>query len=582
MPSPKRAAIYCRISQDRKGEALNVQAQERNCRAYAEAHGLEVQHVLVDNNISGFKRSSRAGWEELQRLVRDREIDALISWKNDRLGRNQLEFWTLADAAESKTSRDPGVEIHLSEDGGLLDLESASGGLTAGMMVTVARFESATKRDRAHAKARDKLKRGEYLGGTRPFGWTVEGTQLVLNEAEAVALREAVQDLLLGRSLGSIIRAWNDPDRPGGPMLTTLGKPWTYTTLRQALLRDRNTGRFTVTVGKGKGRTTHVAECPAIISEDDHAAVQRLLTDKSRRRSQSNKARHLLAGIAQCHCGELVKSATTLGRPNKVTGERPARLVYRCPAKGPGHVGKGIEYVDTVAELFVYALLAQDAQEQQRDPRRVEELRQLEGEWTTLKRRRDQAGQAFAEGVMDLGQLAAFNRSIDSQLEAIDRERAALGAASVVELGDTSEVLRSFERDDSAFREWRRSPVDDRRDFVRARLHVVLMPHAGGSARAFDTWTVRVYPRTLLERGQSLSAEEVAARPPTPLVSAAKINSDAAESWTEYLSEFMWRSGAGWPDVLEASPYRDTRASFKPHWQPLEAASDDSEEISRG
>lgn len=108
------------------------------------------------------------------------------------------------------------------------------------------------------------------------------------------------------------------------------------------------------------------------------------------------------------------------------------------------------------------------------------------------------------------------------------------------------------------------------------------MPHAGGSARAFDTWTVRVYPRTLLERGRALSAEEVAARPPTPLVSAAKINSDAAESWTEYLSEFMWRSGAGWPDGLEASPYRDTRASFKPHWQPLEVASDDSEEISRG
>lgn len=567
MQTGGKAAIYVRISQDRSGEGLGVQRQERDCRALADREGLEVAHLLSDNDVSAYSRKARPGFTALSELVRDRKVDCVIAWSQDRLARQPKDFYELMDLCESKGKRDPGVRVYTTtaSGSGLLDFRTASGGLSAGMAVLMAEYESKVKRDRAEAKARQKAEAGEWLGGTRPFGWNVEGKHLVLNEREAEAVRAACRDLLAGRSLGSIIRDWNNPERDGGPMPTTLGKPWTYATLRQVMLRERNTGRLLFEV---EGSAPIVMECPPLVSQTEFDSVRALLQDKTRRRSTTNKARHLLAGIAQCHCGELVKSKTATGRRDK-DGNLPKRKVYACPAKGPGHVGKRVEYVDTLVELRVWSLVTGDAQQRQDDPERVERLAALEAKWTDLQRRKDEAGRALADGTLTLGQLAQFNRSVDAQLDRVQRELDGLGA-TVAPLGDTSEALLNFTRDTEAFRAWRRQPIDDRREFIRSRLHVVLFPHDSGWSRQFDTSTVRVYPRTLEERGRTLTAEEVASRPATPLVADAyaPLDDDSA-TWEDYLTAFMHHSGQGFPSGFDRT-YADSREGFTPHWRPLE------------
>ncbi|WP_413543166.1 recombinase family protein [Citricoccus nitrophenolicus] len=574
MHNGKKAIIYTRISQDRSGEGLGVQRQEEECRRYADREGMQVVEILTDNDISGYKGKLRPAFEQLKRSVEARDVDAVIYWKQDRITRQQHEFWHLVELCKPSGKKgDVGVTLHAPGDtaAGYVDLTTSGGLLNAGMGALLSQHTGALMRDRALSKFRQKAAAGEWLGGTRPFGWNIAGRRLELNDEEATAVQAACRDLLAGRSLGSIIRQWNDENRPGGPLRTSLGKPWGYAQLRQVLLRERNTGR--VTVDPRNGEPPIVMECPPILTESEWKSVVGLLKDPARRRSQSNKARHLLAGIAQCHCGQLVKSATTMGRPNKVTGERAKRMVYRCPAKGPGHVGKGIEYVDTIAELFVFQLLKQDVQAQASDPVRVARRQELEVQLADLERRKTEAGTLVAEGEMEPSQLAAFNRSMNEQMSPLLAELDELGAAPVEDLGDATDVLRTHALNDEAFRQWRQSPIDERRDFVRSRLHVVLRPHRVGSPRDFDPDTVSVYPRRRNEHGP-LSAEEVEARPLTPLVSGPDSGNAHDESrWVDYLNNFMWRSGFGWPSGLRIElDHMDGRADFKPRWRGLDSA----------
>ena len=49
-----RAAIYARISLDKLGEAAGVGRQTEGCRNLAELEGWNVEHVLVDNDLSAY------------------------------------------------------------------------------------------------------------------------------------------------------------------------------------------------------------------------------------------------------------------------------------------------------------------------------------------------------------------------------------------------------------------------------------------------------------------------------------------------------------------------------------------------
>src|SRR5699024_11801924 len=127
----------------------------------------------------------------------------------------------------------------------------------------------------------------------KQFGWDVVDKKFVVNEREAKALHQAAQDLLAGKSLGSIIREWNDPSREGGPLLSTLGNEITYATLKQMLLRTRNYGVTVTTI-----TDTHeeiVTENPPIMSKDLFDRVERFLRNPARRKSKYNKSKHLLS-----------------------------------------------------------------------------------------------------------------------------------------------------------------------------------------------------------------------------------------------------------------------------------------------
>src|SRR5947209_1128271 len=100
-----RAAIYCRISQDRSDEGLGVTRQEQDCRAQAKRRNWTVSEVFVDNDISAYattrRRKTRPAYERMMDAIRAGAVGAIIVWHPDRLHRTPRELEDFIDLIEA-------------------------------------------------------------------------------------------------------------------------------------------------------------------------------------------------------------------------------------------------------------------------------------------------------------------------------------------------------------------------------------------------------------------------------------------------------------------------------------------------
>lgn len=186
-----RAAIYCRISDDRGGAALGVTRQEDDCRALCEKRGWEVGEVYVDNDVSAYSGKPRPQYRRLLADIRDGLVDALVCWDPDRLHRSPAEleaFITLVEAT--------GVEV-ATVNAGNYDLTTAAGRMTARVVGAVARHESEHKAERVSRKVAELAAEGKWNGGPRPFGYQTGAGPL--EEYESQLIRDACTAILAPR-----------------------------------------------------------------------------------------------------------------------------------------------------------------------------------------------------------------------------------------------------------------------------------------------------------------------------------------------------------------------------------------------
>src|SRR5512143_2615164 len=85
-----RAALYLRVSTDQ--QTTGTQYQE--LWAAAARAGWSIAEVFEDAGISGSKgRDQRPAFDRLHRAIARREIDIVMAWSVDRLGRSCRTWW---------------------------------------------------------------------------------------------------------------------------------------------------------------------------------------------------------------------------------------------------------------------------------------------------------------------------------------------------------------------------------------------------------------------------------------------------------------------------------------------------------
>ncbi len=94
-----RCAIYTRVSTDEQAmsEYSSLRRQEEICRNYVDIHserGWKVAAVYEDAGYSG-KDFQRPGIQELMEDVRAGKVDAIVTYKIDRISRSLKDFYDL-------------------------------------------------------------------------------------------------------------------------------------------------------------------------------------------------------------------------------------------------------------------------------------------------------------------------------------------------------------------------------------------------------------------------------------------------------------------------------------------------------
>lgn len=457
-----RTALYMRISQDRAGAGLGVQRQEEDCRALVERLGGAVAEVLVDNDLSAYSGKPRPNYQRLMELIEAGAVDAVVVWHTDRLHRSPAELESYISATEKH-----GIATH-SVQAGQIDLATASGRVHARMLGTFARYESEIKAERVRRSTLQKSRKGEWLGGPIPLGWHKRKDGAVtLDRAAARRIKAATEEIVAGASLGSIVDRWNAEG-----FTTARGGAWTYTTVKQVLRRARNAGLV-----EYHGEIVAASPWPEIVDEATWRKARALLNDPTRRRSTSNRVKHLVAGIAQCGtCGSAMKSATTNGS-----------TYYRCPVKGTGHAYRGTADVDEQVRETLAQWLASDAalasllasgDDAERDD--------LAAEQVTLRGRLTDVAESFAEGLLSRVQLEAATAKINARLDAIEAEQ---------EGTRRSAVLGALVREADPAAAFRAAPIDRQRAVIRELVTVTIDPRPKGSPRRYLPEYTVVLPR---------------------------------------------------------------------------------------
>ncbi len=154
----KRVAIYARVSTSNGQTPENQLVQLREVAAKA---GWQVVDEFVDQGISGAKgRDKRPALDRLCKAVARRQIDVVMAWSVDRLGRSLQDLVALLGDLHGS-----GVDLYLHQQG--VDTTTPGGKALFQMMGVFAEFERSMIRERVNAGLLRAKSQGKRLGRPR-------------------------------------------------------------------------------------------------------------------------------------------------------------------------------------------------------------------------------------------------------------------------------------------------------------------------------------------------------------------------------------------------------------------------------
>ncbi len=152
-----RVAIYARVS---TGEQ-SPDNQLRELRGVVERMGWQVAAEYIDHGIGGAKgRDRRPAYDRLYSAVVRREVDLVMAWSVDRLGRSRQQLVALLSDMQAK-----GIDLYLHQQG--IDTTTAAGKAMFQMCGVFAEFERTMIRERVRAGLARARAQGKTLGRPR-------------------------------------------------------------------------------------------------------------------------------------------------------------------------------------------------------------------------------------------------------------------------------------------------------------------------------------------------------------------------------------------------------------------------------
>ena len=277
----KNAVIYARYSSSSQTEQ-SIEGQLRDCYAFAEREGYTVIGEYIDRALSG-RSDDRP---EFQRMISDakkKQFQYVIVYKLDRFTRNRYD-----SAIYKYKLKQCGVKV-VSATESISD--NPEGVILEAVLEASAEYYSLELSQKVKRGCRESALKGQFVGGTLPFGYKVENKRLVIDDAQAPIIKWVFEEYAKGKSKKEIL-----DELAAKGIRTKSGKPYGKTAFQNALRNEKYIGIMKwhdIVVENG---------CPAIIDRDTFDKVQELLA-KNRKAGATKKAKTKFTLYGKLFCG---------------------------------------------------------------------------------------------------------------------------------------------------------------------------------------------------------------------------------------------------------------------------------------
>lgn len=309
---PLRCAIYTRKSTEEGLEqAFNsLDAQREACEAYAVSQRHEGWQVLSTRYDDGGFSGGNLTRPALQRLladINDGKVDLVVVYKIDRLTRSLMDFSKLVETFDRHQTSFVSVTQHF-------NTTSSMGRLTLNVLLSFAQFEREVTGERIRDKVAASKRKGMWMGGPVPLGYSLVDKALVVNKPEAALVRRIFERYCQLGCVQTLQEELEQANTRGRSRLQRDGSTETRAFSRGGLYAVLNRRLYL-------GEVHHKGESfdgqhEAIIPADLWARAQAKLQKNRHQRRTGQSARHpsLLAGLVTDGAGNrLIPTHTTKG-----------------------------------------------------------------------------------------------------------------------------------------------------------------------------------------------------------------------------------------------------------------------------
>lgn len=308
---------YLRVSTANQRDAETIETQRYALDRYCELYSIQVDRRFEDDGVSGgIEIHKRPDGRELYKLINTGSVKTLLLFHADRIGRDTIDSLLFHRLAESQ-----GTRIIGTADG--TDTGREGSVFTTEMRAVVA---AELRRD-CSRRTKSGLRRRASEGKVSthpPFGYSVEGGRLVVDEPKAEIVAQMFARMAHGERTGDIVNWLNESNAP-----SPRGKGWRHDTFIYLLKNRAYVGEFvsfrTPRRRSGGGariprdpKEQVIIPCPAIVSQELFEAAKARIAFNRRWGATPTARLYMLKSLIHCaRCAHAFVGHAVVGRHYK-------------------------------------------------------------------------------------------------------------------------------------------------------------------------------------------------------------------------------------------------------------------------
>ena len=199
-----RCAIYTRKSSEEglEQDFNSLDAQREACEAYIKSQ-MHEGWVLLDKqyNDGGYSGGTmeRPAFKELLKDIENDEVDIVVVYKVDRLTRSLMDFSKIIDVFDRHETSFVSITQQF-------NTTTSMGRLTLNILLSFAQFEREVTGERIRDKISASKKKGMWMGGKVPLGYSKEDKKLVVHKEDTQKVQMLFEKYLELKSVPKLMQ----------------------------------------------------------------------------------------------------------------------------------------------------------------------------------------------------------------------------------------------------------------------------------------------------------------------------------------------------------------------------------------